>query len=148
LVGSHEYDSASNWTAERRLAIVGRAVVHPEFSAETARYDFMMFRIEAVTLPHLVPVELNRNNSDPIDGQNVTVIGYGLTSDNYTTSPLLQSTTVAVMNTAVCHDVWKRNGNPRVHEGSMLCTVSPIQGEAHGPCLGTLRCDFMQGCGW
>jgi hypothetical protein len=143
MVGSYEYDSTSNDTAERRLAILGRAVVHPQFSPDTARYDFMLYLIESVALPHLLPVELNRIDSDPTDGQNVTVVGYGLTSDNYTTSPLLQKVTVAAMNTSVCHELWARHGNPRVHEGSMLCTVSPIQGEAHGPCLGAL-CVFVQ----
>lgn len=135
-MGSFVYDSTANDTAERRRTVLGRAVVHPNFSADTARYDYMLYAIEPVTLPNLKPIELGDGSDDlvPGVGENVTVIGYGLTSDNFTTTDRLLKASLAVMNTTVCHDVWARNGNPRVHEESMLCTSG--SNPARGPCLG------------
>jgi Trypsin len=133
------YDTPMNDTAQPRRTILGRAVVHPNFSADTARYDYMLYAIEPVTFPHLKPIELNDNDDAPAVGENVTVIGYGLTSGNFTTTDRLLKASLAIMNTTVCHDVWVRHGNPRVYEGTMLCTAGDTP--ARGPCLGAFQSD-------
>jgi Trypsin len=141
LVGSFVYDSTVNDTAQARKTIVGRAVVHPNFSADTARYDYMLYAIEPVTLPNLKPIELNDSDDVPAVGENVTVVGYGLTSGNFTTTDRLLKASLTVMSTSICHDVWARHGNPRVHDGSMLCTSGA--NPARGPCLGAcVRCNL------
>jgi Trypsin len=147
LVGSFVYDSTVNDTAQARKTILGRAVVHPNFSADTARYDYMLYAIEPVTLPNLKPIELNDSDDVPAVGENVTVVGYGLTSGNFTTTDRLLKASLTVMNTTICHDVWARRGNPRVHDGSMLCTSGA--NPARGPCLGAcVRFEYRSAYWW
>ena len=83
--------------------ITSDIIVHPRYKllartrvVEEHEYDFAMMKIEAVTLPNLTPVALNSDDSQPLDNQNLTMVGYGKISstENYAPSTGLRKTTM------------------------------------------------------
>jgi len=54
------------------------SIPHPLYSAENFRYDFLIIKLHDV-VDDVVPVRINRNQSIPEAGMDLTVIGWGAT---------------------------------------------------------------------
>lgn len=99
---------------------VKELILHPEFSYYTLRNDVAIWRLEPIVKPffnssQLTTVRLD-NGKNSFPGRNVTVLGWGATSETGKASDVLMELTVPVVNHTVCEEVL----GPRVDKG-MLC---------------------------
>jgi trypsin len=100
LVGNTRYNVVTDNAQER--SIVSNMVTHPQFDISTMVYDYMLFKIEAVTEPGIVPASLNADPSNPADGQLLTVVGFGTTQEGGDMSYLLQHVLLQAVSTDEC----------------------------------------------
>lgn len=137
-----------------------RRLPHPDYDSSipptNIKHDLMLIKIEKVTKPHLKPIELNFDDSFPTDGQNLRVIGMGMTRSNiHDNAPIsydLRLVDLTSVNTKQCRDDWEKliqnwqaSGlcasepqltadclNMRVYPEEMLC----VNGEERASCDG------------
>ena len=88
LVGALQSLRTSGGKAQWRK-ILGKRLIHPKYKLGYSFlvpvvYDFMLFKIEPVTLDNLKPIPLNTHSDLPTDGQVATVLGFGSTFRNNT----------------------------------------------------------------
>jgi trypsin len=144
IVGSNEYDFVSRG-AERRF-ILSEMVVHPEFDSGSMEHDLGLFKIEAVTSPSLIPVQLNEDSTNPEDDQMLTVVGFGLTSlDDFLygeTPEVLMEGQIPAMSAEQCDALLREYaGLDVVEESTMFCAgyelggVDSCYGDSGGPLL-------------
>jgi trypsin len=135
IVGNYKWGEVTD--GAEQLAIVSGMYIHPDFfsSSSTLKNDLMLFKIEPSTLP---PISLNSNNSIPVDGQDLTVIGFGAVYEGGDIYDTLQKTTLQAMSFEKCStDTLLANYD--LDETSMLCASVPdassdsCQGDSGGP---------------
>ena len=130
------------------------ARVHPEFNQQNNlinnnEYDVMVLRLQD-PLPHIRPVLLHSDTSFPLqDGEDLTIVGYGLTAESGTPSTTLQRATVQYHQDCS----WANYRPGRVGTDTMFCAhgvqnwyhpqndtttttiVDSCQGDSGGPIL-------------
>ena len=120
LVGPYNRDSLDG-PAEYR-SIIGDLVPHPAFDKATNKNDYMLFKIEAVTLTNLKPIVLNTNASVPLVGLPITVLGMGQTGTTANVSSILRSAVIQSLAHTVCQTAY--TGVQDIDETTMLCGTS------------------------
>ena len=106
---------------------------HPNYNSETFENDFALFQLSSpVTTTTGATVTVNTNGSSPTNGQALTVMGYGLTTDGGSAiSDKLRD--VVVPTVTDCRSRWGNWYYPRV----MLCAgevgKDSCQGDSGGP---------------
>jgi hypothetical protein len=135
IVGNTEYDVVSD--GSQRRDIVSTLRVHPEYNSVTYSHDFMLFKIEAVTEPGLVPVSLNSDPSNPGAGEDVTVIGFGTTADGgWDMNDQLLDATITVISNQECEDKIQVEMPTANIDESMLCAGYELGQEPTDSCQG------------
>jgi trypsin len=100
IVGNTRYNVVTDNAQER--SILSDMYTHPQFDINTMVYDYMLFKIEPVTEPGIVPASLNADPSNPADGQVLTVVGFGTTQEGGDMSDLLQHVLLQAVSTDAC----------------------------------------------
>ena len=131
LVGSYRRGSTQGPAQWRN--ITSDIHIHPGLKYVNKTYfvkDFAMMKIDAVTLPNLVPIVLNPVPVTPSNGKNLTVLGYGRwkRGTENSVSNVLRRASVRVLNTQACKRSLSYN------PADAFCASSPDQ----YPCYGTL----------
>jgi trypsin len=122
-----------------RERTIAAAFVHPQFDPATESYDFVILKLNREIRGSIQPVVLNPGFMDPIDGDPLTVIGFGVTDlANEATSKNLLAAEVNYIDDCAA----KSNYEPGlVQESIMFCAgvpsgaVDSCQGDSGGPIL-------------
>lgn len=136
IVGNTEYGQVTSGAQRRN--IVGNMILHPQWDRNTFQYDLMMFKIERVTTPsQLAPIALNQNTFFPGNGQVLTAIGFGATSEGGSGSRTLLQVNVPTISFEQCAP--RVSGHP-LHDNSMICAggergFDACQGDSGGPLI-------------
>lgn len=119
LVGPYLRNNSTEGPAEWRT-ITSSLVLHPSYTPTEKQFDFLAFAIEPVTLPNLIPVVLNTDATNPINGQPMTVIGMGkTTNDDASISDILLKVIVGAVPQPACSLAYRDLLD--INETSMLC---------------------------
>jgi Trypsin len=118
LVGPYLRDSTEGPAQYRDRD--GALQVHPEYNKTTIKYDFMLFKIQPVTLSNLKPITLNVDADNPEADQALTVIGMGLSDEN-TTSNVLEGVQLSAVSHEQCQQEWSTSGGQDIDVTSMVC---------------------------
>lgn len=128
IVGSLQIDGTGGF-----FAAVAREYPHPEYNPETDENDIMLVLLSQPVAN--VPIQmLNTEPSIPADGENVTVIGFGFTSEDGALADTLQEVQVNVVDFGTCNDYFGR-----IVDDIMLCAGAAgsgrdsCQGDSGGP---------------
>lgn len=105
--------------------LVADSISHPQFDYDTINYDFALLRLEEkVKLPTSsnVVFKINKDENLPAVGQNLTVIGLGLTRTDDVDLPNLRPNILQeVVVQATDHETCNKQYYGNVVEESMLC---------------------------
>jgi Trypsin len=99
---------------------VGSVQVHPQYDETSIQYDFILFKIQPVTLSNLKPISLNLDADNPKAGQALTVIGMGV-SDDGKTSNVLEGVQLTAVSQEQCQQEWSTSGGRDIDAASMVC---------------------------
>jgi trypsin len=141
IVGNNEYGAVTS--GAQRRDIVSSMRVHPEYDPALYSHDFMLFKIEAVTEPGLVPIPLNADSSNPAVSDDVIVIGFGATDEGLGMNSQLLQATVHVVSNQDCEEKIQVDMPTAVVDDSMLCAgfnpgeepTDSCQGDSGGPLI-------------
>ncbi len=97
IIGKHNlYDDTDN---SETFGVV-MEVVHPNYSEDITRFDSMLIFLDgSSTLA--TPVRVNNNGDLPVNGESVTVVGWGY-DENWNLPSVLQETEVTYSSNDVC----------------------------------------------
>jgi len=110
--------------------------LHPQSGIPPGKYDpnayllndVALIKIEAVTLPNLLPIEINTAPITPSNGRGLTFVGYGIAARNQEAqSGVLRKATMNVLRATSCK--LKRPTNYT----DAFCAISPNR---ETPCFG------------
>lgn len=137
-----------------RLTRVVDSRVHPDFNDETNwvnnnENDFMLLKL-AAPLPGVRPVPIHHGDATELtDGEDLTIVGYGLTSEDGAVASILQEATVQYHE-----DCSFASYRPeKVGQDTMFCahgvhnethSVDSCQGDSGGPILRKMPQGWMQ----
>lgn len=102
--------------------------LHPNYNGNTMVNDYMMFKIQAVTLTNLKPIALNTNAANPADGQALTVIGFGATSEGGGGSNKLLKVAVNTVAHTKCNSQY----GGEIDKNTMLCAAATGKDSCQG----------------
>ena len=112
--------------------LVDRELIHPRYRSSTNNYDVMVMKLDRATTEDVTPVKLNPSNSVPDDDEDVTVVGWGVTDNGYTSNEL-RHVEVNVISNNEC----KRKYGASLITDAMLCAADEgedsCQGDSGGP---------------
>ena len=103
LVGPYQRDSTLGPAQWRNIK--SNFTIHPEYNDANLNYDYVMFKIEAVTKTNLKPIKLNKSNTNPVVNQPLTTIGMGVDNSG-DISNLLKKVTISTVSYPVCRAAW------------------------------------------
>jgi Trypsin len=128
---------------------LSKMVIHPQYNWYSDSNDYMLFKIEPVTNPGLVPMELNTDPEIPRVGDQFMVVGMGYNGTNTTVSKpdRLLKVPVRYVEHELCEGQWAlvddyyySNETKAVYKESMFCAIGDVA-ETKGPTSGTCaRC--------
>ena len=111
--------------------------------ASKSMQKLILYKITPVTLPHVQPIQLSSDATNPVIGQNLTIVGFDddTLSEN---SSLLMEASVQVVNPAKCDAMVKPTNDddvdPFVNKRTQFCTgtrlASPCEGAWRVGCAG------------
>lgn len=127
LVGATTYNTETNLSQWRD--IVGDILLHPKYGNNNFDYDFALMKIEAVTLPNLIPVKLSTDRQYPAPNQILTTMGFGNVRSSYTIRPnqLLRKVNITTATYTECKKSYSFD------KSSGFCAMAKNK----GPCRGT-----------
>ena len=130
IVGSQQIDGTGGF-----FAAITLEYPHPEYNPETDENDIMLVLLSKPVAD--VPLQtLNMDQSIPADGENVTVIGFGFTSEEGALADTLQEVQVNVVDFETCNEYFGR-----IVDDIMVCAGTggsgrdSCQGDSGGPLL-------------
>jgi secreted trypsin-like serine protease len=119
IVGSTESMVATDGAQNR--SILSELHKHPNFDAGTHEYDYLLFKIEPVTEPGLVPASLNEDPANPATDQVVTAVGFGSTAEGVP-SHYLRHVDVKAVSPNACHQqIAVQVSDVAVNDAVMVC---------------------------
>lgn len=136
-VGSDVYVKAYRFQSSSRGAIrrtITKVVRHPKYgdSGNDFDYDFMLIQLDE-PIEDIKPAQLNKDAASPLDGDSVTVMGFGTTSEGGSISRDLLKVEVKKDPSSVCTSSYFSSYNDNI----MLCASDPgqdsCQGDSGGP---------------
>ena len=80
---------------------IRQALVHPLYDATTLQRDYMLLKLSS-PITDITPVPLNEQNSVPVDGQLLTLMGFGKNGDDGNLTTTLRDVEVVAMNHDLC----------------------------------------------
>lgn len=121
LVGSTLKGSIRQPGAEWRKYYPAKRVVHPTFSMDTLKNDFMLVKIQRVSNATATPpAKLDTTGAPLVNAAVETVIGFGLTNENsWQLSKTLRKVDVNYIPTPVCNNLAKYRDD--IDPKSMFC---------------------------
>ena len=135
---------------------MAKRIEHPDWDPTFARsaieWDFLVVKLNETALVNdpnhpTEAVPLNGDPNNPQDGDQVTVMGYGLTSQiEWSAEEFLREVTIDAHSDEFCQDAY-RNTRVEFFPDSMLCAGV---GGGKGSCQGTYVVDivsFVGKCG-
>jgi trypsin len=139
LPGSPVYIGAYKFRSGAVIRTVAKAVLHPEYDSDALSNDYMLLLLDAPVLT-ITPIELNTNDTVPADGDTVTAIGFGHTSEDGEPSMTLQHVHLVAIGHLPCAMAYL--SATRITESNMLCAGSAndgqedsCQGDSGGPLI-------------
>jgi len=135
VVGAYRYDSTAN-NAVR--VSVSADVQHPNYDDFTTSNDFRLLRLsQDVTIGGSnVVLSINDQSSRPSNGQDLTVLGLGTTSEDGNEADILRDVVVQAIPTSTCNQPISYGGDV---EANMFCAgvngggKDSCQGDSGGP---------------
>lgn len=131
IISAYRSGSSQGGAESRQIA---RRVPHPQYNDNTVEYDYMIFKLTSSSGKQ--PIAINRKKNQPEDSEQLTVIGFGLTSDGGDDTPeILQEVIVPTVSFDVCNGQYGRSLN----EAVMFCAGyaeggrDSCQGDSGGP---------------
>jgi trypsin len=137
LVGAFEFGDTSNGAVYREVSEYKK---HPNYNDNTSENDFALFKLQSpVTLSTTLELSINDSMGSPSNGQDLTVLGLGLTKEGNGNSYAnkLRNVEVQAIDTADCNAGSTYNG--KVFDDSMFCAGAEgggkdsCQGNSGGP---------------
>lgn len=118
-------------------------VIHPQYNFTIDQNDFMLFKIEPVTVSGLNPIVLNTDGNIPKLGDRFTVVGMGYNNSNVnvTWADRLLKVNVRYVDHESCQGQWDLTDDyyyyeeKKVYEDSMWCAIGDLT-ETKGPAPG------------
>jgi secreted trypsin-like serine protease len=121
-----------------------QTVFHPDFNVDTFRYDFAVVQLNG-SVENVEPVHLNDDESVPVMGYSMAVIGWGAIDYSSKSNPVfpdvLQRGTVLSVPNAICEET-TINGRSLYRDEifpEMMCALSPgvdaCIGDSGGPLI-------------
>jgi len=133
LVGALKEGSELTGNAQYRDVVPGSLQKHPRYNSVSQQYDMMLFKIQAVTKPHLKPVKLNRSGR-PQTQSKLTAIGTGALNPAGTMyGPDLRMVDI----NAVSHQECQRKYG-RINIYAQVCASAPKKDTCYGDSGGPL----------
>lgn len=122
-------------TMNARNVKIARMAYHPDFDNDGNIYDYMLLQLEEpLTATGNVVFSLNQDDFIPADGQDVTVMGFGLLIENrYGWPDRLQKVVVQAVPFDACNATYVENGDV-LDEDIMLC--AGVEGGGKDSCRG------------
>lgn len=131
IVGGYENKVLGTRSVSRNIV---KRNLHPKYNDDTLEYDFVILKLNS-PVTTLKPVNLNRNHGIPVDGEVLSVVGFGLT-ENGIIPQFLQETTVQAVNNAICNRQYINEGGA-LNAAVMLCATGDgkdsCDGDSGGP---------------
>ena len=111
---------------------ITQRMIHPMYQAETVDYDFLVMQLDSSV--DMQPTLLNEDGSVPINGEELTVIGYGTTTEGGFQPSTLQEVVINYIPTETCNV----NYSGKINGATMLCAgvgggKDSCQGDSGGP---------------
>ncbi len=131
IIGRHKHNDRDGDEVS-----VAKEFIHPRYNDRTTNNDFMVLKLSRKTTAG-TSVKINSSRSSPQDGQEVVVMGFGVTNENtQQTSNKLMEVTVDVVSDADCR---KAYGN-EVTASTMICAASRSKDSCQGDSGGPVSC--------
>lgn len=137
------YDVKSQLQSYQAFSAI-RVHFNPRFDEQFFRYDFLVLRLNG-TVSNIDPVVLNSDHSIPTVGEELTVVGWGLTDTSNSNSypDALREVAVDYITNNACANT-ESNGQ-KLYQGyifdEMICAAAPgkdaCSGDSGGPLLQT-----------
>jgi trypsin len=137
LVGAFEFGETSNGAVYREVSEYKK---HPNYNDNTSQNDFALLKLQSpVTLSTTLELSINDSMGSPSNGQDLTVLGLGLTEEGNDASYAnkLRDVDVQAIDTADCNAGSAYDGE--VFDDSMFCAGAEgggkdsCQGDSGGP---------------
>jgi trypsin len=137
LVGAFEAGETSNGAVYREVSQYKK---HPNYNDNTSQDDFALLKLQSpVTLSTTLELSINDSMGSPANGQDLTVLGLGLTKEGNDNSAAnkLRDVEVQAIDTADCNAGSAYDGE--VFDDSMFCAGAEgggkdsCQGDSGGP---------------
>ena len=117
IVGGYEYGKVTGDAV--RLRVIDEAR-HPNYNDNTIENDFLLLRLEeTVQMNTDVVLSLNNQYTRPVDGQDLTVLGLGLTSDGGSSPDKLRDVVVQAISGEECNSSDSYAGE--INDAVMFC---------------------------
>ena len=114
--------------------VIAKRIIHPKYNDITLEYDFLILKLSS-PVTTLKPVDINRNKGIPVDGDDLSVAGFGFIT-NGSDPRYLQEATVQAVNYAICNRQYINEGGA-LNEAIMLCAAGDgkdaCDGDSGGP---------------
>lgn len=140
-IGEEVFVSGYRFGSEAFGAIGVKVVAqvrHPNFDSLTMENDFYLYQLEREVFPTSntqVTLTLNQNGATPAAGDDLTVLGLGLTSSGGSTPDLLRDVVVPAVSNADCGS--SQSYGSEFYPDVMLCAgdsgKDSCQGDSGGP---------------
>eukprot|EP00814_Leptocylindrus_danicus_P010350 CAMPEP_0116032272 /NCGR_PEP_ID=MMETSP0321-20121206/18066_1 /TAXON_ID=163516 /ORGANISM="Leptocylindrus danicus var. danicus, Strain B650" /LENGTH=429 /DNA_ID=CAMNT_0003507667 /DNA_START=46 /DNA_END=1335 /DNA_ORIENTATION=+ len=112
---------------------IAEKVIHPNYNPDTLDYDYMMMRLEGSTSSY-APVALDDGSVDVAPGTDLIVMGWGATSSEGPSSPILQEVVVDAKSQAECNGAYNPSGYDITDR--MMCAARSTNGVNKDSCQG------------
>jgi trypsin len=123
-IGAH---NVTNNSEDRESFFIKRYVTHPKYNYP--KYDFMVLEIDGVS--GYSPIELDNGTTVLSEGEDLIVMGWGLTSTGGVMSDVLLEVELDAMTNEDCNSLYSG-----VITDEMICATRTINGITYDSCQG------------
>jgi len=133
ILGIYDYTNVQGTTYEYFAITSDQKVIYPSYNSETNSADFLLLNLDKPS--NFIPIKLNANPSIPSDGQELTVMGWGVDESGYM-SKIPKATTVQAVSNSLCSSRYQFKSEISENE---LCASGDksdsCQGDSGGPLI-------------
>ena len=98
------YRNSANGGAQKRIIV--DLQTHPEYDDKQGSGDFVLLKLNAPVID-VKPIVLNRNHSDPGDGQELTAMGFGTLEEEGNAAYFLRKVNITAFEFQLCEDQYE-----------------------------------------